>query len=181
MNLRIVTGGQDGADLAGWKAAKACGLTVCGMMPPYFTASSGRHPEYRGLYGAIDLDPDPYRNLLGEIDADGWKQAYRQRTILNVQMSHSVVWFGNPWSPGGRLTVKTAIDSNIDHYVVVNSAYNGGHGEPTLEDWIRSMMIGELEPTLMVAGNRESKNHGIEKWAFEYLIRTFKALMDDQP
>ncbi len=169
--------------MAGARAAKDCGLVICGWMPCYFTNSSGRHPEYADLYGAKALDPAPYLNLMGEIDEQGWKQAYRQRTILNVQMSHGIVWFGNCYSPGGRLTLNTAIDANVDQYVVVNSDYHGGDGEPTLENWIRgTIMEGEENPVLLIAGNRPNKDFSaknkIEIWAYEYLVRTFKALLE---
>ncbi len=182
IKLKVIAGCQDGADLAGLKAAKICGIPTGGWAPPYFTNSSGRHPEYADLYGAKALDPKPFLNLMGEIDEQGWKQAYRQRTILNVQMSHGVVFFGNCWSPGGRLTLTTAESSSVPHYVVVNSDYHGGDGEPTLENWIRgTVMTGEENPCLMIAGNRPDRfldKNKIEIWAYEYLVRMFKALLE---
>ncbi len=175
--MKIVCGFQDGADIAGARAAVACGLPTTGWMPPDFMTSSGSHPEYAGLYGAKALDPKPYSNLLGMIDSDGWKSAYRQRTILNVEMSRGVVWFGNPWSPGGKLTLQTTINANIEHYVVVNSSYHGGYGEPTLEDWIRREVLeDEAKPVLLIAGNRESRNRGIEQWVEAYLTAVFRNL-----
>ncbi len=175
--VKIVCGFQDGADIAGARAAVACGLPTQGWMPPDFMTSSGSHPEYADLYGAKALDPGPFRNLFGVIDEGGWKLAYRQRTILNVQMSHGVVWLGNPWSPGGRLTLNTAQEASISQYVMVNSTYRGGDGEPTLEDWIRRQILeDEAEPVLMVAGNRESRNRGIEQWVEAYLTTVFRNL-----
>ncbi len=175
--MKIVCGFQDGADIAGARAAVACGLPTGGWMPPDFMTSSGPHPEYADLYGAQALDPGPYRTLFGEIDEEGWKLAYRQRTILNVEMSRGVVWFGTPWSSGGRLTTQAAFDAGNEHYVVMNSAYHGGDGEPTLEDWIRREILEwEAEPVLMVAGNRESRKPGIEKWVEAYLTEVFRNL-----
>ncbi len=179
--MKIICGFQDGTDIAGARAARASGLETGGWMPPRFMASSGSHSEYAGLYGAKALDPEPYLDLWGEIDKEGWKRAYRQRTVLNVEMSLGVAWFGNPWSPGGRLTVNTAINANIDHYVVVNSAYRGGDGEPTLVDWIRREVIeGEGEPVLMVAGNRESSSPGIGAWVEAYLAEVFRMVLEQK-
>lgn len=49
---KIVGGGQSGADLGGWRAAKAMGVATSGWMVGHYWAEDGDHPEYAEEYGA---------------------------------------------------------------------------------------------------------------------------------
>jgi Circularly permutated YpsA SLOG family len=49
---RVISGGQIGADRAGWWAAKAAGIPTGGAMPLRFLAEDGRHPEFAEEFGA---------------------------------------------------------------------------------------------------------------------------------
>ena len=55
---RIVSGGQTGADQAGWRAAKALGIATGGWMARRFLTEDGPRPEFRKLYGAVE-HPSP--------------------------------------------------------------------------------------------------------------------------
>ena len=55
---RIISGGQTGADQAGWRAARACGIPTGGAMPKGFLTEDGPRPEFAGLYGARELWTD---------------------------------------------------------------------------------------------------------------------------
>ena len=186
---RVITGGQTGADLAGWKAAVACGIPVSGMMPPHFMNSDGRHREFADMYGATALNRAPYEGLFGEITPEGWKQAYRDRTRLNVEAADGLVWFGDHTSPGGRLTLRLARDEGKPFCVIPNRASRPcellplDHLKPfgdyvLLEDWIVDYV--PVPRHLMVAGNRDNKGFSPENrigvWVEKYLVRTFEAL-----
>jgi hypothetical protein len=75
---RIVSGGQTGADQAGWRAAKAAGIPTGGWMPLGFLTEDGPRPEFAGLYGAEECPT-----------AD-----YPARTRRNVIDSSATIWFG---------------------------------------------------------------------------------------
>ena len=46
---RVISGGQTGADQAGWRAAKASGIPTGGWMPKGFLTEDGPRPEFAGL------------------------------------------------------------------------------------------------------------------------------------
>src|ERR1700722_18120955 len=91
----VISGGQTGGDLAGWKAAKTCGIATGGWMPDKFRNERGCQPEFEKLYGA-----KTYKGL-----------DYRTRTQKNVMMSDATVFFGKQ-SPGFGLTLWSCKLSN---------------------------------------------------------------------
>jgi hypothetical protein len=149
----IITGGQTGADQAGWRAAKAAGIATGGWMPKGFLTEDGPKPGYASLYGARE-----HASL-----------SYAARTTANVLMADALVWFGNPHSSGALRTLRDCTEANIDHYIVIHPEFKGNKDTPSLAEWIE-------EHTLMVAGNRESKAPGIGAWVEAYLIEVFHLL-----
>lgn len=136
----VISGGQSGADQAGWRAAKAAGIPTGGFMPRGFKTEDGPRPEFAELYGAKEMPT-----------AD-----YGLRTDANVREADWVVWFGNQNSRGGRRTIRAAelygpgwfgVDSPEDLCVDP-----GGIARCLLKHKCRK---------LMVAGNRESSSPGI--------------------
>jgi hypothetical protein len=167
MTFKVISGGQTGADQAGWRAAKAAGLETGGWMPPLFATEQGQHPEYAELYGARALSLTDYTDLFGQVD---WKAAYRDRTYLNAADSDACVWFGNPATPGGYCTERACQKANIEFYVVVN----GMESDPPLHVWLEDYTSCDEVRTLMVAGNRESKRPGIGVFTERYLSEVFR-------
>jgi Circularly permutated YpsA SLOG family len=47
--MKIISGGQTGADQAGWRAAKACGLETGGWMPKGWKTELGCSPFFGPL------------------------------------------------------------------------------------------------------------------------------------
>jgi hypothetical protein len=168
MVKRMITGGQTGADQAGWRAAKACGIATGGWMPMGFR-TEGRpldddegsigpdesHPEFAEQYGAEELE----------------SLEYRQRTRANVRMADAVVWFGNTDTRGGRLTLGLARIVGIPACVVAQ-AEDGcwTHSPQQFVGWLRDNAVGNL----LVAGNRESHEPGIGAWVEAYLLEAFR-------
>ena len=75
---KIISGGQSGADRAGWRAAKAFGVSSGGWMPRGFLTEDGPHPEFADQYGAAELPAD----------------STRDRTEQNVLAADATLWFG---------------------------------------------------------------------------------------
>jgi hypothetical protein len=86
---RIVSGGQSGADQAGWRAARALGIATGGWMPVGLLTEAGPRPEFAEMFGAVEMPGagDP------------------ERTRANARDSDATVWFGDPDSSGGRTTL----------------------------------------------------------------------------
>ena len=55
----VVSGGQTGADQAGWKAAQACDIPTGGWMPLHFMTEDGADSSLGRLYGAKTLPTTP--------------------------------------------------------------------------------------------------------------------------
>jgi hypothetical protein len=138
MLVKIISGGQTGADRAGWRAARAFGVPTGGRMPRGFLADDGPHPEFSGRYGATEMPTD------GEI----------ARTEQNVQDADATLWFGLTTTAGAQETVGACQRSGKPCMPV----YPGASFEPShVAAWIASNKIR----TLNVAGNREAEEPGI--------------------
>jgi hypothetical protein len=165
MVQRVITGGQTGADQAGWRAARACGIATGGAMPMGFrtegqiledgsTGPDESHPEFAEQYGAQALE----------------SLEYRQRTRANVRQADAVVWFGTTDTRGGRLTLGLARIVGIPTFIVERAEDSRGAQRPQrLVAWLRAHAVG----TLLVAGNRESHDPGIGSWVEAYLLQAF--------
>jgi hypothetical protein len=100
--------------------------------------------------------------------------SYRERTIANVKDADALVWFGQPYSPGGKLTLGEARRKGISHYV---SIYDST--PPALAAWLEDhvLFLGETVK-LLVAGNRESIFQGIGRQVQTFLAVTLDLLGD---
>ncbi|HMB06204.1 MAG TPA: putative molybdenum carrier protein [Isosphaeraceae bacterium] len=85
---RIVSGGQAGADRAGWRAARAFGIRTGGRMPRGSLTEDGPRPEQADRYGARALPTS------GE----------PERTGAHVRDSDATPRSGSTDTPGARAT-----------------------------------------------------------------------------
>jgi Circularly permutated YpsA SLOG family len=135
---KIVSGGQTGADQAGWRAAAAFGVPTGGWMPKGFLTEDGPRPEIADQYGATEMPTD----------------SALARTERNVQDSDATLWFGETTTSGAQATVGACLQSGKPCLPV----YPGASFEPAhVATWITENRIR----TLNVAGNRESDEPGI--------------------
>jgi hypothetical protein len=154
MITKVLSGGQTGADQAGWLAAKAFGLETGGWMPKGFLTEAGPCPHFADLYGARELETT----------------SYPARTQANVADANMTIWFGSTYSAGFLCTRKAA---KVISYI----AYGPLSGPPPeLAEVIRRR--GDNPIILNVAGNRESKAPGIGYWVFDYLCEVFRILKE---
>ena len=130
---KIISGGQTGADQGGLEAADALGLKTGGWMPKDFKTEDGPNPELAQKYG---LKESPH--------------GYRGRTRANVNEADATLLYGRMSSPGSKLTLNVC--RNTDTPFAVNYCHS------QILSWITAF---EFE-VLNVAGNRESKNPGIQ-------------------
>jgi hypothetical protein len=145
--IRVISGGQTGADQAGLRAGKALGYKTGGMMPKGYRTEDGPRPEFAELYGCI-------RSA---------HSGYEHRTRWNVQHSDgTIVFYLGVLDGGSDLTVQMA--TALNKPVLSSGVY--GLTVPSMKavvevelirQWIRRHQIH----TLNVAGNRESKAYGI--------------------
>ena len=146
--LKIISGGQTGADVAGLRAAKKCGLTTGGIIARGFETEDGFFPNYENLYNMIDRNID-----------------YRGRTKENVRMSDVTLIFADkPKSPGTRLTISCC--AALDKPYLLNPK------KEEIVDWVRL----NNPKVINVAGNRESVSPGITARVEKLLIDAFREI-----
>lgn len=156
MLAKVITGGQTGVDQAALRAAKTCGIPTGGYAPKGWLTEAGAAP-WLADFGLVEHPA-----------AD-----YPPRTRANVQQAKGLVWFGNPHSSDGRLTLSLCQEANIDTFVVISESKPAD-----VADWIYGHLLeGETDPvSLMVAGNHESKSPGIGATTEAFLCETFVTL-----
>src|SRR3954447_21659974 len=91
---KIISGGQSGADQAGWRAAKAFGIPTGGFMPRGFRTEDGPRPDFAELYGAVAMETE----------------SYPARTEANVRDSDATLWFGTTVSAGYHATMAAVME-----------------------------------------------------------------------
>jgi hypothetical protein len=149
---RIVSGGQTGADQAGWRAARAYGLPTAGAMPRGFLTEDGPRPEFAHLYRAVELP----------------STSYPARTKFNVLDADATLWFGDRHSSGGVATLD-ACRLRGRPFLIVDP---GATTPSQVRDWLAAHDVR----TLNVAGSRESKAPGIGERVEAFLGQVFRRL-----
>jgi hypothetical protein len=151
--MKIISGGQRGADRAGLDAARALGMETGGTAPKGWKVR---------LPSGEDVS-EPGLAELGLIEARS--PSYAARTRQNVRDSDGTVWFGYALAPGGRVTLGHCKKLGRPHLVNPTAA--------ELAAWVAERGIR----TLNVAGNRESAhNPDIYQITYETLVRAFDPL-----
>ena len=159
--IKVITGGQTGADQAGWRAARAAGLETGGWMTADFWTETGPRPEFVAEYGA-----QPTERLSGA-------SALPVRTGLNVHDADAVLIFGRIDSLGSKCAIKACDVHHKPWYHV-----RAGETKPSdVAAWLKARAGG----TLMVAGNRESFDPGIGGRVERFLLRVFHKMREGKP
>jgi hypothetical protein len=146
--LKVISGGQTGADIAGLMAAKKCGLETGGFAANGFETENGKRPDYEKTYNLADKHFN-----------------YAQRTVENVKFSDvTIIFAGNINSSGTRLTMNTCIKFGKKYLL-----------NPTVDGVIK--FLAENNPKIVnIAGNRESVAPGITTRVEKLLIDAFRRL-----
>lgn len=157
--LRIVTGGQRGADQGALRAAKALGIQTGGVAPRGYKTEAGPAHFLKHVYGLTE----------------SWSPKYSTRTAQNVADAHATVLVGDLSAPGSLITWRLVVASGKP-YIVNPTPY-------ALAEWAdynTTILFGEsLTPVpqlvLNVAGNRASGNPGIEEYVYALLVHAWDA------
>ena len=144
---KIISGGQTGADMGGLIAGRSLGLQTGGTAPPNFMTEKGPNITLKA-YGLTEGRPDP--------------KIYPKRTLENVKNSDGTIILGNTTSPGSKLTITFC--RKLNRPFILNPDVD------TLKRWLQMLKITILN----VAGNRESKNPGIQHKTAQLLIDVLK-------
>lgn len=164
--MKVISGGQTGADQAGWRAAKAAGLEVGGWMTKGFRTEDGPCPEFAELYGAKEHE----------------SAEYPPRTRANIQEADATFIFAvNSESPGTQLAVKTAEKLGKKESCLTIEVNLGWPINPIRPKACAEWLIHKKVNILNIAGNRESSSPGIGAWVEEYLTEVFRLLKDSPP
>jgi hypothetical protein len=171
MNLKIISGGQTGADLGGLRAAKKFGLETGGHAPKGWLTEIGPAPWLAEAFGLTEcLNPQydrPPRMPLWE-----WEAAcYRERTKANAAEADLTLWFshGGAETPGYRATYKHACSFL---WIIRYDPRRTTSTPRGLIDAYGYLLTGVVN----IAGNRESKAPGIGAWVEAYLCEVFRAM-----
>lgn len=151
MITHLISGGQTGADQGALHAAASRGIRTGGWVPKGWKTDEG---------------PAPWLADFG-CQEHGSAQ-YAPRTIANVRWADATIWFGDPSSPGGCLTLDTVRDEHQPYRIF---PFPATVLYPDVATMIRDFLAEypEIE-RLNVAGNRESSNPGI-RFFVEVVLR----------
>lgn len=153
----VISGAQIGADIAGLRAAHACGIPTGGVMPKGFRTKEGPlDPETVALFGLHETETSDYP----------------PRTAMNVNFADGTVRLGYDFnSRGERLTKKLCEKYGRPYFDVSLDYYDGWHvDDEGLLNWITLNKIHVLN----VAGNAEKH---IEIVVEQFLTEVFEAAL----
>jgi hypothetical protein len=148
--MKIISGGQTGADRAGLDAAAALGLPTGGTAPGTYWTERG---------------PDPSLRALG-LTAEGTPEL---RTEWNVRAADATVIFATlEHSPGSDLT-KAMARKHGKPFIVIDPR------EPAAAATLADFLRRHTPPVLNVAGHRESQAPGIYRQVFDVVTAALRA------
>jgi len=161
--LKIVSGGQTGADRGGLEAAIHLGLDWGGWAPKGWRAEDGTIPSC-------------YREKMREIGSSN----YLIRTRRNVADSHATLIVTNEYPlSGGTLKTRHFCEEALRSHLIVAIGENDAVGK--IRRWL-VQFFGQEHPVpfvLNVAGPRESKAVGIQKSTRRLLIESLRGIIED--
>jgi Circularly permutated YpsA SLOG family len=157
MLKKIISGGETGANLAGWRAAKAFGVAAGGWMRQGFLTDDGPRPEFAEQYGAAESPKDSETTYIEQ----------------NVQDSDATIWFGRTTNSSAHATAAACLAFGKPYMPV----YPGAAFEPShVATWI----IENAIKTLNVAGNHEYEEPGIGEKVDRFLGEVLEQLGHDR-
>jgi len=161
---KVISGGQTGADMAGLDAARKVNVATGGTAAGRYSQSVDK----RTLISNLELR-DKYGLKEGKVvirqgKSGPYEDIYHQRTVDNAQEADATIWFGDPNSPGGLLTLgREAQFGKIAPLVNPGSAQQ-------INKWLNDNHIEVIN----IAGNREWTNPGITNYVQTMLEEAFK-------
>lgn len=152
--MKIISGGQTGADRAALKAALKFKIETGGTMPKGYKAHDGNHPHFKTLY-----------NITESISPH-----YGPRTYANVHNSDATIRFAINFNSPGEICTLKAIQKAKKPHIDINIL--GTTTPQDLANWIKQNNF----TTLNIAGNSEHTAPGIEEFVIAFLSETLTIL-----
>ena len=152
--IKIISGGQTGADMAGLVAGQKLGVPTGGYAPKDWNTEIGPAP-WLAQYGLVE---HPHRG-------------YQARTIKNAAISDLTFWFGYIGSPGGKLT-KMCCNGLIKPIHQVDAPFEDM--DDAIAYLYRELMLDKGARVLNIAGNRESSRPGMQDYVVELLVKLWE-------
>lgn len=151
--MKIISGGQTGADIAGLDAAIALGIDYGGTLP------KGRLTEEGPL--------DPKYDRMTELESS----SYPKRTLKNVLDSDATLLFTvGKISGGTALTLRMAKENGKPYLHINLESQPEDKAVQVISSW-----LSKVKPEILnIAGSRESKAPGIYEKVFNVLIKGIK-------
>src|SRR3954453_17766870 len=126
---RILSGGQTGADQAGWRAARGAGLVTGGRMPRGFATEDGPRPDFATRYGAVEDESDDTA----------------ARTVANLQAADGTLIFaGAEPSAGTALTIAACREAGRPYLVLPPRFSAAGPDPAEVAAWIEGRGLRTL-------------------------------------
>lgn len=144
--IKIISGGQTGADIGALRAARDLGIPTGGWCPAGWRTEKGPNPSLAdfGLQQTVTAK-------------------YDERTWRNVAEADGTVIIGNLASAGCRLTIRFCRQQK--------KPWGGWHRVEPLQ---LQAFVDRFEiQVLNIAGNRASKSPGIEQRVYDLLMATW--------
>ena len=156
MIIKVISGGQTGADLGALRGASFCSVETGGWAPKGWKTEEGPDPGLGYVYG---LRQHP-------------EEGYPPRTEANVRDSDFTVWMGKMHTPGYKCTFNACVKYKKPFFTVSKNY--------SIED-VNKFMIYTIGKELVMnfAGNRESSNPGIQVAAESFVTDILKGLNDN--
>ena len=157
--VKIISGGQTGADQAGLDAAIRLGIDYGGAVP------KGRRTE--------DGPLDPKYDRMVELDTPD----YAARTEKNVLDADATIIFTSGWLGAGvLLTMKKAIQHGKPYLHIDFQDYSEAEAADVIRTWLRE----SRSPVINIAGTRESKSPGMHDKVFRVLVCALSELPGEE-
>ncbi len=159
MLTKVISGCQTGVDEAGLAAAYDYGIQTGGYIPKGHKTLKGPRPDLTKKYGLIEHS----------------SSGYKERTWDNVQSSDGTLRFASNWKSSGEICTKNAIINYNKPYCDI-SIPDGLDDTKFVLQWINDNNIKVLN----IAGNSEQTSPGIYKITYEFLMKLFKELKNEE-
>lgn len=145
---KIISGAQDGADLAGIYTGKEFGYETGGTMPKGYKTLKEFHPEYASFYGMSEHSSEKYppRTYANVRDSDGTLRfASDFKSPGELCTAKAIRYYGKPWLDINVITPILGPQDVVDwliekEIVVLNVAGNTDRTCPNIFDFVHTYL-----------------------------------------
>lgn len=155
---KVISGGQTGADIAGLRAAKACGIPTGGFIPKGYKTLGGPKAQYEHEFNLVAIDTP----------------SYAERTRLNVMQSDCTVRFAFDFGSAGERCTLNNIRYYAKPYFDIKVDWRLPNGCLVLPEKLIAWILENKFKVINIAGNSERTYVGMEKIVYGFLVTVFE-------